>query len=90
MMITLDLSPEVEKQLKEAADQKGADVAVVANELLQIALLQWSQEPATQQAQLPTPINEWERDIIEFPKSLRPLSHHLSNEDLSRENIYED
>jgi hypothetical protein len=81
MTITIDISPAKEKQLKELAARAGVPVPEYVRTLVEDTI------PATV---LPEPQNEWERQLIDFSRRHRSAGPHLSDEDLRRENIYED
>ena len=83
MTLTLDLSPEQERRLTEAAQLRGLDAPAFALSLIDEGL-QAGTEPEI------VPQDDWERDIIDFPKTLPPVERHLTDEDLRRENIYQD
>lgn len=83
MTLTLDLSPEQEQQLAEAARLRGMDPPAFALSLIDEGLQARTQPEIV-------PQDEWERDIIEFPKTLPPVQRHLTDEQLRRENIYQD
>ena len=75
------LTPELEKIVKAQAQRTGKTAEEVVQETLRHGLMPDHRD------QLPPPRSEWERRLREIG---RPAGVSLTNEQLSRENIYED
>jgi hypothetical protein len=75
------LNPEIERVVKEQAERTGKTPDEVVNDALRRGLLPDYRD------QLPPPRNEFERRLRSIA---RPAGVALTNEQLSRENIYED
>lgn len=84
MTITIDLPPEKEQRLRDMAQRAGVPVEEYVLDLVD------KQAPAAPVPELPEPRDEWEEWLINFAKRHPPVERHLTDEDLSRENIYED
>jgi predicted transcriptional regulator len=83
MTLTLDLSPEQERRLSEAAQERGVDPPSLALAFITAGL-------ATPAASTFVPRDDWERALLAASHSHSPSTHYLTDEDLSRENIYEE
>ena len=75
------LAPDLEKVVKEHAERTGKSAEEVVEETLRRGLLPDYRD------QLPPPRDEWERRLRSIG---RPAGVSLTNEQLSRENLYED
>jgi hypothetical protein len=83
MTHTLELTKEQEAKLAEAAGLRGLDTPAFALSLIDEGLLARA-EPALE------PQDDWERALLAAAHPHQPASHHLTGDDLRRENIYEE
>jgi hypothetical protein len=79
--MVIALTPDLEKIVKEQAHRMGKTAEEVVRETLRRGLMPDYRD------QLPPPRDDWERRLRELG---RPTGVSLTNEQLSRENIYED
>ena len=75
------LTPDLEKIVKAQAERTGKTAEEIVQETLRRGLMPDYRD------QLPPPRSEWERQLREIA---RPTGVSLTDEQLSRENIYED
>jgi hypothetical protein len=75
------LNPEVEKLVKDEAERTGKTADEIVNDALRRGLV------PDYRNQLPPPRDEWE---VRLRSIATPAGVSLTNEQLSRENIYED
>jgi hypothetical protein len=87
MTLTIDLAPELEHRLREAAERRGQEVGEFVTDLIEQSLP--AIPPAGQSLWHSLTPEEWARAFDEWAHSNPSNAPPLSDEAISRESIYE-
>ena len=83
MTLTIDLTAVQQERLLDVASRLGMDAAAYAKVLISQGLGVYSSDDMV-------PRDEWEARFLTIAEGLPAVEHHLTDDQLSREAIYED